>query len=126
MHFRCFQYGSVLPLSPVRSIIQQAHYKASIEDRSTPLPPLGLVYIGPVVEPLGHLLLEVVDRPLLTYGQWEQTLLALRIFVDTWETVEFWFDVGVDTAMGYVSTVGLGRLVAVDDPPMPRPPSGRE
>ena len=97
-----------------------------MEDPNTLLPPLGLVYIEPVVEPLGQLLLEVVHKPIITYGQWEQTLLALRIFVDTWETVEFWFDVGMDTATGYVSTIGLGRLVAVHDPPMPRPPSEPE
>ena len=78
------------------------------------------------MEPLGHLVLDVVNRPLLTYGQWEETLLALRIFVDTWQTVEFWFDVGVDTATGDVSSIGFGRLVAVSDPPMPRPPSEPE
>ena len=76
--------------------------------------------------PLGHLLLEVVNRPFITYGQWEETLLALRIFVETWETVEFWFDVALDTAMGDVSTIGLGRLVAVDHPPMPMAPSESE
>lgn len=78
------------------------------------------------MEPLGQLLLEVVHRPLLTYGQWEETLLALRIFVDTWETVEFWFDVGVDTAIGHVSTIGFGRLVAVNNWPTPRSPSDPE
>ena len=76
--------------------------------------------------PLGRLFLEVASMPQLTYGQWEQTLLALRIFVDTWETVEFWFEVGIDTGTGHVSTIGLGRLVAVNDPPMPRPPSEPE
>ena len=78
------------------------------------------------MEPPGHLLLEVVNRPFITYGQWEQTLLALRIFVDTWETVEFWFDVGLDTAIEDITTIGLGRLVAIDDPPMPMPPSETE
>ena len=76
--------------------------------------------------PLGQIFLEVMNRPLITYGQWEQTLLALRIFVDTWETVEFWFDVGMDTAFGHVSNIGSGRLVANRDLPMPRPPSEPE
>ena len=97
-----------------------------MEARHKPLPPLGLVYTGPVVEPLGRLVLDIVNRPLLTYGLWEETLLALRIFVETWQTVEFSFEVGLDTTTGGISSIGFGRLVAINNPPTSRPPSEPE
>ena len=63
-----------------------------------------------------------MNDPIITYGQWEVTLLALRIFVETWETVEFWFEVAMDTGIGQgIHSLAMGRLVDVTHPPMPRP-----
>ena len=82
--------------------------------------PLGRLYLGILNEPL-------MTEPLMTYGQWEETLLALRIFIGTWETVEFSFEVTIDTGIGQeVSRIGRGMLVALAISPMPRTPSESE
>ncbi len=96
-----------------------------MEGPNTPLPRRGLTYTGLVLEPPGHLLFRIANEPLITYGQWEVTLLALRIFVGTWETVEFWFEVAMDTGQ-VMRNVGTGRLVDVTHLPMPRPLSESE
>lgn len=113
MHVWCYRYGIPLPRSPVVSIIQQAHIAASKEGEDTPLPGPGITYIGLVVEPLGRLLFSIVNEPLIKYGQWEETLLALRIFVGTFQPVEFGFQVAMDTGIGRpVTRIGSGMLVA--------------
>lgn len=98
---------------PVISIMQQAHLAASREDWNEPLPGRGLTYEGLVMEPLGRLLFSIANEPLITYGQWEETLLALRIFVGTYEPVEFGFLVAMDTGVGQsVSRIASGVLRA--------------
>lgn len=117
MHVHCFRYAFNLPLSPVVSIIQHAHLGASKEDKNTPLPGRGITYIG-LVEPWGRLSLSIMNDPLITYGQWEETLLALRIFVGTFQPVEFRFQVAMDRGVGRpVSVIGSGILVAVPNLP---------
>ena len=105
-------------MSPVVSIIEQAHLAASGEAENKPLPGRGLTYTGFVVEPLGRLRLSILNDPLITYGQWEETLLALRIFVGTFHSVEFRFQILIDTGIGRsVSFIGSGILVAGADLP---------
>lgn len=59
-----------------------------------------------------------MNDPLITYGQWEETLLALRIFVGTFQPVEFRFQVAMDRGVGRpVSVIGSGILVAVPNLP---------
>nr|AUW31083.1 hypothetical protein [Cladonia uncialis subsp. uncialis] len=124
---RCFRYGSPLPLSPVVSIIEQAHFAASKENEDTPLPGRGLTYTRLIAVPEGRLTFSIVNEPLITYGQWEETLLALRVFVGSFQTVEFWFEVVMHAGIGHqVSSIGRGMLVAVPHRPMPRPPTESE
>ena len=65
------------------------------------------------MEPLGRLLFSIANEPLIMYGQWEETLLALRIFVGTYEPVEFGFLVAMDTGVGQsVRRIASGVLRA--------------